>query len=113
MFILIFEKTLTSLKRIAVFGSGSGSNAENVCAYFSSSKDISVAFFCTNNKNAFIVERAKKLNVPIIYTTTKNLADWVELKKTLKHYNIDFIVLAGFLLKIPYKMIASYKKKNN
>ena len=65
MFILIFEKTLTSLKRIAVFGSGSGSNAENVCAYFSSSKDISVAFFCTNNKNAFIVERAKKLNVPV------------------------------------------------
>ena len=99
------------MKRIAVFGSGSGSNAENIYNYFSGSKDVSVAFFCTNNKNAFIVERAKKLNIPIIYTTKKKLIDGVELNKTLEHYNVDFIVLAGFLLKIPSKIITSYKKK--
>lgn len=111
MFILTFEKTLTSLKRIAVFGSGSGSNAENICNYFSRSKNVSVAFFCTNNKNAFIVKRAKKLNIPIVYTTKSTLTNGVELNKTLEHYNVDFIILAGFLLKIPSKIIGSYKNK--
>ena len=57
------------MKKLAVFGSGSGSNAENICEYFTKSSDVEVVFICTNNKKAFIVTRAEKLNIPIIYTT--------------------------------------------
>ena len=52
------------MKKIAIFGSGSGSNAENICLFFANSPDIKVVFLGTNNKNAFIVNRAKKLGIP-------------------------------------------------
>ena len=99
------------MKRLAVFGSGAGTNAENICAYFSNSTSVVVACICTNNKDAFIVKRAKKLNIPIIYTTKNDLFCFSLLHKTLKNYSIDYIVLAGFLLKLPLKMVESYPEK--
>ena len=99
------------MKKLAIFGSGEGSNAENICNYFLGSTNVKVVFICTNNKNAFIVNRAKKFHLPIVYTTKKDLANFSDLHKTLKDYAIDYIVLAGFLLKIPLKMVASYPKK--
>lgn len=99
------------MKRLAIFGSKSGSNAENICKYFAASKHIKVVCVCTNNKGAFIVSRAKKLNIPVVFTSKNDLFDFKQLHKTLKKYNVDYIVLAGFLLKIPSKMIACYPKK--
>lgn len=96
---------------LAVFGSGKGSNAENICYYFSKSSKINVVCICTNKKEAYIVTRAKKYNLPVIYTTKKELREFNRLKKTLEKYNVDYIVLAGFLLKIPSKMINLYSKK--
>ena len=99
------------MKKLAIFGSGSGGNAENICDYFASSSDVEVVFICTNNKNAFIVKRAEKLNIPIVYTTKEDLANFNTLDKTLKEYSVDYIILAGFLLKIPSAMVRSYPKK--
>ena len=56
------------MKRLAVFGSGAGTNTENICNYFSDSTSVKVACICTNNKGAFIVKRAKKLKPDIIFT---------------------------------------------
>ena len=99
------------MKKLAIFGSGTGSNAENICTYFLNSTDIKVVFICTNNKNAFIVRRAKKLKIPIVYTTKKSLTTFTELYKKLKEYDVQYIILAGFLLKIPLEMVDSYPKK--
>lgn len=99
------------MKRIAVFGSGSGSNIENICVYFEKSNTITVALICTNNRKSFIVTRAKNFGVPLCYTTKKELADFSTLQKSLKAFNIDYIILAGFLLKIPEKMVNYYKKR--
>ena len=99
------------MKKLAIFGSGTGSNAENICNYFTNSSDIEVVFVCTNNKNAFIVRRAEKLNIPVVYTTKDDLIVFSNLQKTLKYYSVDYIVLAGFLLKIPFEMVNSYPKK--
>ena len=99
------------MKRLAIFGSGTGSNAENICNYFSGSSSIKVVFICTNNKSAFIVTRAKKLNIPVIYTTKKELANFSTLHKSLQNYKVDYIILAGFLIKIPSKMIDFYPNK--
>jgi phosphoribosylglycinamide formyltransferase-1 len=99
------------VKKLAIFGSGAGSNAENICNYFINSSDVEVVFVCTNNKTAFIVRRAEKLNIPIVYTTKDGLISFSDLHKTLQDYSVDYIVLAGFLLKIPFEMVDSYPKK--
>jgi len=99
------------VKTLAIFGSGSGSNAENICNYFEGSLSIKVALICTNKKNSFLVTRAKKLNLPIKYISKKDLDDFSKLHEALKHYKIDYIILAGFLLKIPVKMLNCYQNK--
>jgi len=99
------------MKRLAIFGSKSGSNAENLYNYFSGSKEVAVVCFCTNNKEAFIVKRAKKLDVPVIFTSKKDLIKFDLLSKRLKKFRVDYVILAGFLLKIPEKMVKSYPKK--
>ena len=99
------------MKKLVIFGSGAGSNAVNICRYFKNSSDIEVVLICTNNKDAFIVDRAKKLNIPIVFTSKTDLLRFDDLAKTLKNYAVDYIILAGFLLKIPSKMISSYPNK--
>ena len=99
------------MKKLAIFGSGTGGNAENICNYFTNSSDIEVVCVCTNNKPAFIVTRAEKLNIPIIYTTKHDLANFSKLHKALQDYSVDYIILAGFLLKVPFKMVDSYPKR--
>jgi len=99
------------VKKLAIFGSGAGSNAENICVYFNSSSDIKVVMMCTNRKDAFIVERAKKLKIPMVFTSKTELENFDYLAKILEKYQVDYIILAGFLLKIPSKMIEQYPNK--
>ena len=99
------------MKKIAIFGSGSGSNAENICNYFSRSADIKVVVMCTNRKSSFIVKRAQKLNIPIVYTTKTDLENFSNIHQEMKNYDVDYIVLSGFLLKIPVKMVESYPSR--
>ena len=99
------------MKKLAIFGSGTGGNAKNICNYFMGSACVKVVFICTNNKAALIVEHAKKLKIPIIYTTKIHLTNFNDLHKTLEYYKVDYVVLAGFLLKIPVVMVNSYPKR--
>ena len=69
------------MKRLAIFGSKSGSNAENLYNYFLGSEEIKIVCFCTNNKEAFIVKRAKKLAVPVIFASKKDLIKFDLLSK--------------------------------
>ena len=97
-------------KNLAIFGSGSGSNAENICNYFAESHDVKVVLICTNNIDGFIVKRANKLNVPVYIFSKNELNNFVDLHKKLESINVDIIILAGFLLKLPSKMVNSYPK---
>ena len=99
------------MKKLAIFGSGAGSNAENICVYFNNSSDIKVVMMCTNRKDAFIVERAEKLKIPMVFTSKTELENFDDLAKILARYKVDYIILAGFLLKIPSKMIEQYPNK--
>lgn len=99
------------MKRIVIFGSGKGSNAENICRYFADSTCVKVVFICTNNNDGDIVTRAKKLNIPLYYITKKELQDFEKIYNLLSSYKVDYIILAGFLLKIPSKMVSFYTKK--
>ena len=95
------------MKRIALFASGSGSNAENIIHYFQDSDELEFPFIISNRSDAFVHERAKHLNVPS-YTFKKECFENGEVLNFLKDKNIDLIVLAGFLLKIPENLIKAY-----
>ena len=99
------------LKKLAIFASGSGSNAENICNYFAESSDIKVVLICTNREDAFIVKRANKLNIPVYIFSKSELNNFVDLHKKLQNIEVDVIILAGFLLKLPAIMVDSYPNR--
>lgn len=94
--------------RIAIFASGSGSNMENIHSYFRSSKEISVCLLCTNKSNSGSVVRANKLGLPVFCIEPGGAS---LLEECLKKESISFIVLAGFLAKIPKKIVSLFKNK--
>ena len=98
-------------KKLAIFASGSGSNAENICTYFANHSGIKVILICTNKLDSFIVKRAKKLNIPVAFITKTELNNFDGLHKTLQNTKVDFIILAGFLLKLPAIMVKKYQNR--
>jgi len=98
-------------KKLAIFASGSGSNAENICNYFAESSDIKVVLICTNREDAFIVKRANKLNIPVYIFSKSELNNFVDLHKKLQNIEVDVIILAGFLLKLPAIMVDNYPNR--
>jgi len=98
-------------KKLAIFASGSGSNAKNICNYFSKHPDIEVVFICTNKQDAFIVKRAEKLNIPVVFITKTELNNFDDLHKKLKNAKVDVVILAGFLLKLPAIMVEKYPNR--
>ena len=98
------------MKKIAILASGSGSNAEEILKYFGCSSKGKVVLICSNKKDAFVLERAKKFNVPT-FTFNKNQLEAGEVTHKLQETSIDFVVLAGFLLKIPDNLIHAFPDK--
>ena len=98
------------MKNIAIFASGSGSNAENIINYFSGSQEVSVALIVCNKADAFVFERAKKLGVPARLVTKAQMQDEASVMALLKEFNIDFIVLAGYLLLVPKYLVEAFPR---
>ncbi len=98
------------MKKIAIFSSGNGSNAENIIKYFKQNNKIKVELILSNRPGANVLNRAKNHNVDT-FVFTKNSLNKGSVLKELNIKKIDFIVLAGFLLKIPEAIISCYKNK--
>lgn len=96
------------MKKIAIFASGSGSNAENIVKYFKDSQTTEVSVILTNNSKAFVIERAKRLGIECITVTNKEFREADNIIKMMKDRDIELIVLAGFLLLVPEKIIEAY-----
>ena len=99
------------MKKIAIFGSGSGSNAENIFLHFRNNKNIKVAVFLCNRADAGLVERGKKLGVRTIVFDKKELYESDRILNILLDEKIDLIVLAGFLLLLPEKLLRKFPGK--
>lgn len=98
------------MKKIVLFASGNGSNAENIMAYFDTSNAVSVVGVFSNNSEAKVIERAKKFKVPTFVFNKLALSDDTVLNQ-LKQLQPDLIVLAGFLLKFPIHIINEFPNK--
>lgn len=97
--------------KIAILASGSGSNAENIIEYFKDNNNVEFPCILTNNPNAYVIERARKLNVESIVFNRKEFRDEDKITNLLIEKNIDLIVLAGFLWLIPQSMIKAFPNK--
>ena len=98
-------------KRIAIFASGSGSNAQKIMEHFKKHADAEVAIVLTNNPDAFVLQRADNFEIP------SHVFDRFEFFKTdnivdlLKNLQIDIIVLAGFLWLVPQNILKAFPNK--
>lgn len=107
-------KTLENVglkKRIVIFASGNGTNAEHIIKYFQPTPIAEVVLVASNNKDAKVLDRAAKLNVKSMHFTKKELFTSEEILKRLKKLNPDIIVLAGFLLKFPENILNAFENK--
>ncbi|GCB33153.1 phosphoribosylglycinamide formyltransferase [Bacteroides faecalis] len=98
-------------KNIAIFASGSGTNAENIIRYFQKNDSIRVSLVLSNKSDAYVLERAYRLGVSCSVFTKE---DWIagdEILAVLQEAHIDFIVLAGFLVRVPDLLLHAYPNK--
>lgn len=95
-------------KNIAIFASGSGSNAENIIQYFKKSKELSFPLIISNKADAYVHQRAKNLNIKSVSFKKQDFETGEEILDLLHKFKIDAIVLAGFLLKVPESIINAY-----
>lgn len=103
------------MKRIALFASGSGSNAEKVAAYFIENTRVDVAFLLTNNPKAGVIDRFRRsgglvneLHVPILLFDRATFYDTPRITQVLQQQKIDLIVLAGFMWLMPPDLVRAF-----
>ena len=99
------------MKRIAIFASGSGTNAENIIRYFQERTHASVVQVLTNNQHAKVLDRAKNHKISAFSFNRTALYDSNDVLNLLQTANIDLIVLAGFLWKFPEHILTAFPNK--
>lgn len=99
------------MKKIAIFASGSGSNAENIITVLANNPDMTVDSVFCNVPDAYVLERAKKFRVPAFVFDRRELNDPENILRRLRERQIDFIVLAGFLWLMPPAITAAYPNR--
>ena len=93
---------------IAIFVSGSGTNCENLIKYFAGSESVNCALVVSNKFDAYALVRAENLGVPTAVAPKAELNSPEFMLPLLKKYDIEFIVLAGFLPLVPSFLIDAY-----
>lgn len=96
---------------IAIFVSGSGSNCENIIKYFADSERVNCALVVSNKADAYALVRAEKLGVPTAVAPKPELNDPQVMMPLLQKYDIQFIVLAGFLPLVPNFLVEAFPRK--
>jgi phosphoribosylglycinamide formyltransferase-1 len=97
--------------RIAIFASGSGTNAEQIMLHFQQHDSIEVALVLSNKADAFVLERAKKFKVPSKVFNREQFRETGEVLGWLMDNRITHIVLAGFMGLMPKNIIQAYPNK--
>lgn len=99
------------MKKIAIFASGNGSNAENIANYLAKNISLEIALILSNKKDAFVLDRARNLDIPSHIFNRNSFYKSEDILTTLKEYDVDYIILAGFLWLIPNYLIKAYPNR--
>ncbi len=98
-------------KRIAIFASGSGSNAQKIMEHFKYSDSAEVALVLSNNPDAYVLQRADNFEIPTHVFDKHDFYQTDEIVNLLKRLDIDLVVLAGFLWLVPENLLKSFPNK--
>lgn len=98
-------------QRVAIFSSGSGSNAENIIQYFLTKKSLEFPLIISNKQDAFVHARARKFGLPSFTFTKDEFCKGTTILALLQKYDIGHIVLAGFLLKVSEPLLHAFPNK--
>ena len=98
------------MKKIAIFASGNGTNAQKIIEHFHRSSKGKVAVVASNKKEAFVLERARQQGIPVFCFSRTELLEG-SVKDKMVELGIDLIVLAGFLLKVPEALVEAFPNK--
>ncbi len=98
-------------KRIAIFASGSGSNAQKIMEYFKRNDLAEVNIVLSNNPDAYVLQRADNFEIPTHVFNRKGFYQSDEVLKLLQNLKTDLIVLAGFLWLVPQNLLEAFSGK--
>ncbi|MGV3557343.1 phosphoribosylglycinamide formyltransferase [Larkinella arboricola] len=106
------------MKRIAIFASGSGTNAEKIAGYLTAYPDIEVTLILSNNPKAGIIDRARKgfgpdqkLHVPVLVFDRATFYESNRIVELLQKQEVDLVVLAGFMWLIPEALVKAFPQR--
>ena len=103
--------TLSRPLRVAIFASGTGTNAESIMRHFDESARVQIALVVCNKTGAPVVGIAERFGIPVVTIQRNNWDDPEYLLELLAAAEIDFIVLAGFLWQVPPALVAAYPNR--
>ena len=98
-------------KRIAIFASGSGSNAQKIMEHFKYSQIAEVALVLSNNQDAYVLQRADNFEIPTHVFDRHEFFQSDQVVEVLKRLEIDLVVLAGFLWLVPQNLLKAFPNK--
>lgn len=108
------SKTTKNIKKqtkIAIFASGKGSNADNIISYFKLNQIADVVIIVSDNSEAGVLKIADKNNIPFVVLSKEDRLNYTSCIEILHRHDVDFIVLAGYLKKIPGSLISQFPDK--
>ncbi|GAB3793843.1 phosphoribosylglycinamide formyltransferase [Spirosoma humi] len=99
------------MKHIALFASGSGSNAEKIAEYFAGNTEVTVSLILSNNPKAGVIERARRLHIPVLLFDRTTFYTTSQITELLLNQSIDLIVLAGFMWLMPADLVRAFPNR--
>ena len=98
------------MKRLSIFVSGNGTNLQRIAEYFLEDFEVKIVNVVCNNPKAYSIERAKNLGIPLRMIAKEEFKSEAFIKE-MQDLNVDLIVLAGFLWKLPENLVKAFPKK--
>lgn len=102
---------MNNQKRVAIFASGAGSNAKKIIEHFKNSSSVKIALIVCNKPGAGVLNIAEENNIPSLLIEKEQFFRGNAYTDELKKLGVDFIVLAGFLWKVPVALIKAFPKQ--
>ena len=99
------------MKHIAIFASGSGSNAEKIAEYFADRSDVEITLIASNNSKAGVIDRARRLHIPVLLFDRTTFYQTDRIVQLLQQQHVDLLVLAGFMWLIPENLVKAYTNR--
>jgi phosphoribosylglycinamide formyltransferase 1 len=96
------------MHKLAIFASGSGTNAENIIRHFQNEPHVRVSCVCTNQSDAYVIQRAKNHKIPVFVFSKEEFLQTDIVVNYLINNDIEWIILAGFLWLIPDHILQHY-----